>query len=68
MQFAFYVATQEIAKRKAAEAAAKEAKEVTALSAKERKEFIRLKGKKLSKQMKAKRRLRRSQSLPYHKK
>jgi hypothetical protein len=67
MQFAFYVANQEIAKRKAAEAVAKEAKKVKDLSEKERREFGRLKAKKLGKKMKAKRRLRRSQSLPHHK-
>ncbi len=68
MQFAFYVANQEIAKRKAAEATAKRVSEVKALDEKERREFAWLKAKKLSKQKKAKRKLRKFQSMRHKKK
>ena len=68
MQFAFYVANQEIAKRKAAEATVKKVSEVKALDQRERRELGWLKAKKLGKQKKARRKLRKFQSMPHKKK
>ena len=53
MQFAFYVANQEITKRKAAEAIARKTAEIKDLTTKEREELTRFRGKQSSKHKEA---------------